>query len=53
MDLYLAATYEAEQINVPGNKPASVDWREVIKRSHRACQTALANLNFHRKEHGC
>jgi hypothetical protein len=41
MDLYLAAAYEAEQINKPGNEPTSVDWLEVVKRTHRACKTAL------------
>jgi hypothetical protein len=53
MDLYLAAAYEAEQINKPGNEPTSADWLEVVKRTHRACQTELANLKVHRKEHGC
>jgi|HubBroStandDraft_1064217.scaffolds.fasta_scaffold113787_3 hypothetical protein len=28
MDLYLAAAYEAEQINKPGNEPTSADWLE-------------------------
>jgi hypothetical protein len=28
MDLYLAAAYEAEQINQPGNEPTSADWLE-------------------------
>jgi hypothetical protein len=53
MDLYVAAAYEAEQINKPGNEPTSVNWLEVIKRTHRARQTALTNLNAHREEHGC
>lgn len=53
MDLYLAAAYKAEEINKPENEPLSGDWVAAIKQAHRDCKAALADLNAHRKDHGC
>jgi len=53
MDLYLAAAFKAEEINKPEHEPSSADWLAVVKQTHRACRAALADLEAHRKEHGC
>jgi hypothetical protein len=51
--IYLSAValYDEQAKTVSDLK--SEAWRDASKRLREACQDALANLNAHRKEHGC
>jgi hypothetical protein len=51
--LYLAAVAENSKTGLTIPDMRSEAWRKATKQTREACETALANLNAHRKEHGC
>jgi hypothetical protein len=50
---YLAAVVEHGKIGARYANHKSEVWREATKETSAACEAAIADLNAHRKEHGC
>jgi hypothetical protein len=51
--IYLDAVTEISLISVRIADMKNESWRDATHEARGACETALADLNAHRKEHGC
>ena len=51
--IYLAAVVKNSMAGRAVADMKSEDWREATEETRKACEEALADLNAHRKEHGC